>query len=189
MSYFENMYVKKISELDRTQLYEVIRMYTNAFPIEERRTLQSLNSNSNSDNIDYLVFIKDNIPIAGVSIYYIQDFIFIEHLFVAEKMRGKGIGTKIIEYIIESNPLSDIILEVEPPKLSQAAKKRIKFYESLGFNVEKIRYLQPPYRENEKEIELLLMRRNGKSLNRLKLSDIVEKIKSVVYNYTTNDSK
>ena len=49
-----------------------------------------------------------------------------------------------------------IVLEVEPP-YDEMKRRRIAFYERQGFCQNDYPYVQPPYREGETGVELILM--------------------------------
>lgn len=50
-----------------------------------------------------------------------------------------------------------IILEAEPPDQSDIAARRVRFYERLGFALNKYKYLQPPYSSGEHPLPLSIM--------------------------------
>ena len=72
-----------------------------------------------------------------------------------------------------------IILEVEVP-LDEMSKRRIGFYERLGFILRNdIFYFQPPYEEGMNGLELKLMHTGN--LEKSLLEKYSEEIKKVVY--------
>ena len=85
------------------------------------------------------------------------DFLYLEHFAVARELRGQGIGTQFIRKIRSIADGRPIILEAEPPELSEAAASRIAFYERLGFTLNPHEYYQPPYRSGEKPLRLVIM--------------------------------
>lgn len=84
-------------------------------------------------------------------------FSFIEHLAVDPTLRGGGVGARMIQqFIQEREAEGPIILEVEPPE-EEMARRRIGFYERLGFCLNAFDYVQPPLRQNADELKLLIM--------------------------------
>ncbi|MBK5252521.1 MAG: hypothetical protein JJE29_07815 [Peptostreptococcaceae bacterium] len=69
----------------------------------------------------------------------------------------------------------DVVLEVEKPE-TETAKKRIAFYERLGFFRNEYDYLQPSFSDNKRAISLLIMSRPS-SLSQ----NGFEKIKAIIY--------
>ena len=84
-----------------------------------------------------------------------EDFVFIEHLAIHSKLRGQGIGTKLIQNYL-SKTKKEIFLEVEPPTC-EMSKKRILFYEKLRFCLNDFYYLQQPLNHNDSPFELKIM--------------------------------
>ena len=72
-------------------------------------------------------------PIGIISIWYFEDYIYIEHFAIDENERFKGKGKEIIKTLIDSIKMP-IIIEVEPP-LDEMTKKRVRFYEGLDFEL------------------------------------------------------
>ena len=79
---------------------------------------------------------------------------FIEHIAINKELRSKGYGSKTIELIKAKYDLP-IILEAEAPETGMQ-KKRIKFYENLGFKVNSYDYTQPSY-HNAESVPLLVL--------------------------------
>ena len=50
-----------------------------------------------------------------------------------------------------------VILEAEPPELNETARRRVAFYERLGFNLNPHEYYQPPYKPVGRPVRLVIM--------------------------------
>ncbi len=80
---------------------------------------------------------------------------YIDHFAIALKQRNKGIGKLILNKFIERSNKS-IILEVELPT-SNINKRRIRFYERVGFKLNQHYYEIPPIKEDQSPLQLSLM--------------------------------
>ena len=83
-----------------------------------------------------------------------ESFLFIEHIAINKEIRSKGYGSKTIE-LIKTKYNQPIVLEAEAPE-TEMQKKRIKFYENLGFKVNSYNYTQPSY-HNDDGVPLLVL--------------------------------
>lgn len=80
---------------------------------------------------------------------------FVEHIAVDPNIRGGGVGKKMMaDYISQSE--KPVLLEVEPPN-GEIEQRRIGFYERLGFHLNPFEYVQPPLREGQADLPLLIM--------------------------------
>lgn len=99
------------------------------FPIEEMKSQEHMEAllkefptiyHKDEDQYHVLMYVE------------VDDFIFIDYLFVSGEARGKGIGHQLIQKLKEKN--KPIILEVEPINYKDSdTKKRLKFYQREGF--------------------------------------------------------
>ena len=119
-----------------TFITEIKNLYEYSFPADERRdfnlVIDLLEQNPNF-GIRVCTDSENSELQAFVSHWNFGDFHYIEHLAVATAMRGKGIGHSVMEDFI-AHVGSRIVLEVEPP-VDVLTRKRISFYESLGFKL------------------------------------------------------
>ena len=132
------------------------RMET-AFPYNERRDREQWTQLFKFNEF-HCYFLQDelNANIVGfVTFWKYDEFVFIEHLAIDVKFRGKGYGTEFLKDFRLLNK-TNIILEVEPP-VSEQAIKRIKFYRKSGFFLnDGFYYEQPSYHKAER-VPLILM--------------------------------
>ncbi len=133
---------------------EIWSIYESSFPPEERRDLQSQKSILACDHY-HVVPLRDDGNVVGFIAYWqLPAIVFVEHLAIKSDMRGKGHGTKAIKQLTAKYPR--VVLEVEKPDTPQA-KRRINFYQHLGFHLNQYSYMQPPYYPNKQPVPLLLM--------------------------------
>ena len=70
--------------------------------------------------------------------------------------RGLGIGTKLVQDILSEAGNHPVILEVEPP-VDKVTKRRVGFYERLGFVLNLYPHYQPPLNLTTDMVELKIM--------------------------------
>lgn len=119
------------------------QLYEQAFPAHERRPWNEQLHLIKTGRL-YADSITLNEDFAGFIFYWqLTDFVFIEHFAIAENVRGKGMGSKIVQQF--KDRFDTIVLETEPLGISADASRRITFYEKAGFVLFDEAYMQPPY--------------------------------------------
>ena len=122
--------VKKFSELSIEELYQILRLRSEVFVVEQDCVYQDLD---NKDQISVHIFIKEkNEIVAYTRIFKSGDYYknpSIGRVVVSKKNRGKELGKKImrssIDYIQEN---------LKGDKIELSAQKYLdKFYKDLGF--------------------------------------------------------
>jgi GNAT superfamily N-acetyltransferase len=73
-----------------------------------------------------------------------ESFRYVEHVAVSSNIRGGGIGKRLMERFMNQSA-KPVILEVELPE-DELKRRRIGFYERLGFYLGDHSYVQPPLR-------------------------------------------
>jgi ribosomal protein S18 acetylase RimI-like enzyme len=159
------------------QLWEI---YKTSFPPEERRNWQAQAKILQSNLYKLVPFYLEQ-SVAGFIAYWdLDSFVYIEHFAFKEELRGRGHGRRVLRELMERETRK-IILEVELPQ-DEITKRRVRFYQSIGFHLNLYSYFQPPYRQGEKPIPMYLMSYPepiyGSDLERIR-----EKIYTTVYEY------
>lgn len=155
---------------------QVWRLYVDSFPEWERRRISSHGRASDDDDFHTYIAIENG-NLQGLIFYWEYDStIYVEHLAVNPLLRGKSIGSHIIAGLIEENPDFTIILEIDPP-VDDISKRRLKFYERLGFVENDVDYVHPSYTKNGKPHELRIL-----SYPELLSSDELEKFRDYMAN-------
>lgn len=157
------------------RIYEILK---SSFPDEELRTKENQKALLNKEYYHISVAkTEDEKDITGVLCFYEFDsFIFIEHFAVAPDLRGKQIGSRLLEGFLMCNE-KPVVLEVEP-ETDDITRKRIAFYKKYGFFLLDYDYQQPPMRNNTDAIKLQIMS-YPHPLNK----DGFNKIKDTLYRY------
>ncbi|MDR7001093.1 GNAT family N-acetyltransferase [Neobacillus niacini] len=106
--------------------YEKLNQY---FPIEEMKSREHmetlLKERSN-------IYHKDEGALHVMMYAELENFIFIDYLFVSKNARGQGLGHKLLDKMKQRG--KPIILEVEPVNYDDSdTEKRLHFYKREGF--------------------------------------------------------
>ena len=150
------MIVKKIDIEDKSDFEFVQRIYVESFPPNERRPLpefEDLIASEKSFKVN--VIFEDDKQVGFITHWDFDTFIYVEHFAISAEYRNGGYGRKVMESFLAETTLP-IVLEVELPN-DEIAKRRIAFYERIGFKSWEIAYEQPPYEAKYKPLPMMLM--------------------------------
>jgi GNAT superfamily N-acetyltransferase len=126
-----------------------------SFPVDERRSSESLAALLNhSEMVCHVIELDDN-PIGVFNTWNLSLFLYIEYFAIVPSFRGKGFGKRVLhDYVTQVTP--PVILEVEHPD-SSINERRIQFYENEKFVLCPNPYYQPAYNACKKPVALKLM--------------------------------
>ena len=130
-------------------------IYIDSFPANERREWQEMLTLIPNPNYNLYNILDENKSIGMMSVWMFPEFTFIEHFAIHESNRGKGIGSQVIKLLLKESS-SMIILEVDEPT-SESARRRVVFYQRLGFYSCHQEYYQPPYSPSHNALKMQLM--------------------------------
>lgn len=156
-------------------------LYEASFPPQERRPWWDLAERCLKGEI--LAYgISEGAALAGfITVWDFPDFAYLEHFAIDEQMRGRGLGSQVlneIKILFEGKP---IVLEVEPPTDNESMR-RIRFYKSNGFCLhDDWDYQQPPYSSELPWVELKIM-----TFSKIPHSVDFEHIKTTLYSNVYN---
>jgi GNAT superfamily N-acetyltransferase len=106
--------------------YEKLNQY---FPIEEMKSQEHMETLLKEHSE---IYHKEEGPNHVLMYVELDNFVFIDYLFVSNKARGQGLGHKLLELMKEKG--KPIILEVEPIDYQDSdTEKRLRFYKREGF--------------------------------------------------------
>jgi len=152
----------------------ILELYENSFPVYERRPWNEQVLLVEEKKLLLLEMVLDN-AFAGFIFYWpLSDFIFIEHLAIHPGCRGSGIGTRAMKMLAERS--GTIVLETEPALQNAPAKRRIQFYENLGYKKFPFSYQQPPSQPGNPWLNMCLMHNSQRNT-----AAEFEKIKNEIY--------
>ena len=131
--------VKSFSELDIQELYQILRLRSEVFVVEQDCVYQDLD---NKDQNAIHLYLKENDEIVAYTRIFKAGHYYenpcIGRVVVSKKNRGKDLGKKImidsIEYIKQN---------INGEKIELSAQKYLdKFYKDLGFYSKGEQYLE-----------------------------------------------
>ena len=124
--------------------YEKLNQY---FPIEEMKSREHMETLLEEKQD---IYFKDEGPYHVLMYAELNNFIFIDYLFVSKASRGQGLGHKLMEKMKQKG--KPIILEVEPVNYEDTdTEKRLHFYKREGFeHAQSIGYNRRSLATNEK---------------------------------------
>jgi predicted GNAT family acetyltransferase len=130
--------------------YEKLNKY---FPVEEMKSREHMETllKERSD-----IYHKDEGPNHVLMYAELDNFVFIDYLFVSSNARGQGLGHKLLEKLKQKG--KPIILEVEPVNYEDTdTEKRLRFYKREQFeHANSIGYERRSLATNEKsKMEIL----------------------------------
>ncbi len=149
------MEFKKIENPDSREFKEAWKIYELSFPFDWRRSLKSQKKLMKNKSYNFFVVFDNNVLVAIITDWNLDNFLFVEHFAVKNDLKGKGIGTKVLKEYLSKNK-QKIVIEVERPK-TEIAIKRINLFEKVGFKLNKYDYIQPSYGEGKCSVPMVLM--------------------------------
>ncbi len=156
---------------------EVYKRLIDAFPYEERRDEVDEKKCFLKSQFNFCEITDENKSVGLIVFWVFNKFLFVEHIAINKEIRSKGYGSKTFE-LLKTQYNLPIILEAESPE-TEMQKKRIKFYENLGFKVNSYDYTQPSY--HNAECVPLLVLSFPKVLNENEFDEFFRETRIVVY--------
>ncbi|AIM17087.1 MULTISPECIES: GNAT family N-acetyltransferase [Neobacillus] len=156
--------------------YEKLNQY---FPIEEMKSREHMETLL-KERPD--IYHKDEGPHHVMMYAELNDFIFVDYLFVSKDARGQGLGQKLIEKLKKKK--KPIILEVEPVNYEDSdTEKRLRFYKRNGFkHAQSIGYERRSLATNEvNKMEILYWAPNNESEE--KIYEAMKKTYHLIHTY------
>ncbi|SDZ00660.1 Acetyltransferase (GNAT) domain-containing protein [Evansella caseinilytica] len=106
--------------------YDKLNQY---FPVEEMKSREHMELLLQEKRA---VYKKDEGKYHVMMYADMEDFIFVDYLFVSKEARGKGVGKQLLDKLKQRG--KPIILEVEPIDYKDTdTQKRLRFYQREGF--------------------------------------------------------
>lgn len=151
-----NVTLKRIMIAVDPYIVAIQSTYISSFPEIERRDF-SLFCELLRNEPDFSLFaiLKEDRYVGFVTCWDFTDFIYVEHFAIDESQRGGGIGSVAMKECL-SLFKRKVVLEVEEV-VDELTRRRVRFYEDLGFVLHRQSYQQPPYRPGTSWLDMKLM--------------------------------
>lgn len=164
---------------DISALNFIERVYTESFPQDERRDFDEVVRLLRENDDFAIVLLSDQEKSVGfISYWPWSDFTYIEHFAIDSRSRGAGYGAEAMSRLLKMLG-KPAVLEVEKPN-DGISRRRIAFYQRLGFTLNTRRYTQPPYSPDRQPLELHLMSYGDLDLDQV-FDTVVTRIHNRVY--------
>lgn len=149
---------------------EAMAMYERNFAFCERRDADEQCRVMQNDDYHFEIALQNG-ELCGFALYWeAPDFIFLEHLCVAENKRNQRLGHSILDYLKTKNKI--IYLEIEPI-VDEITAKRQKFYENNRFVLNDYHHVQVKLHLGDDDLVLLVMTL-GRTISRQEYDDFYD---------------
>lgn len=145
--------------------------------LERKKYQDELDAFANNRFTPAYIYVNSK-PVGYICYWEFEDFLFVEHFAILKELRNQGFGNAFFEEFLY-NISKLVLLEVERPT-DVISEKRIRFYERIGFFVNKYEYRQPSYHQDDKLVSMLICSYN-RSITVGEYNDFIDQIKNTVY--------
>lgn len=190
--------IVKISDCSAAEFDEIVEIYNNSFPIEERHSVERIKERIDSGKEETFC-LKSDSEVIGIFLIWnlnLQNYYVLDYYAIKQSKRGLGYGTYFLEELIKLFERADgkIIIEIEdyiPEQINDNKTQRAKFYRNLGFlEVQNYDYTMPSI-ENKPEVKMRLMissMKDKKSLSADELKSIIAALYLQMYYLDKNST-
>ncbi|WP_029905313.1 N-acetyltransferase [Prevotella sp. 10(H)] len=155
-------------------------IYTVSFPVYEQRDESQQLTAFNDERYYLLANIENDTLQFFVACWDFTDYVYIEHLAVNPDLRGKNIGSIMLDTFAKTVQKT-VLLEIDPITDS-ISEKRFRFYEKLGYKLNPYKHAHPAYKEGYKPHELLVLSLN-KTLTKEEYKQFENDLKHIVMKF------
>lgn len=146
---------QRITSIFSRQVQSLWALMEQAFPRAERRDA-AWHHRALEDEDFHCCALNENGEFIGLACFWVNaDFVYLEHLAMAEDKRGQGRGSSAMKQLQRDYAKFTIVAEVEPP-VDDVTRRRCSFYEKSGFIRLPDEHVQPAYHPDTEPVPLLL---------------------------------
>jgi len=145
----------RIKNTEHPFFKKVWNLYKKSFPSEERRQLRTQRKIMDNPLYHFEIVTNNDRFIGFILWWDFENIRYIEHLAILPQLRGKSYGQHILKKFTSKSD-TPILLEVEHP-YTEINKRRICFYQRIGFVINECEYKQPPHKKCGNYVPLILM--------------------------------
>ncbi|MCK5283521.1 MAG: GNAT family N-acetyltransferase [Nanoarchaeota archaeon] len=146
------MELKKITSKS-TDFDEAWDIIESSFPEDEKRSLLQQKEVFKKHNYSFIA-VYDNNLVGIITVWHLDDFVFVEHFAVKEELRNRGYGIRILKEL--EKRYAKFIGEMEFPE-TEIQKKRAVLYQKAGLILNPYPYKQPPYGKDKNPVNCLII--------------------------------
>lgn len=168
--------IKALSPWDFDKVFAIME---ESFPKDERRPYEG--QRALLEDPAYHIYVEadsDDRVLGFIALWQLDNFRFIEHLACAGAYRNKGLGAKLLQFVLDGSRQL-VCLEVERPE-TPLSIRRIGFYERNGFLLNPYSYAQPPLCSGQSPVPLFLMT-SGRRISEAEFASIRDTLYRRVY--------
>lgn len=121
---------------------------------EERRDREAARSLLGDPRYTFFHVEDRGVRVGFVTLWRLESATFMEHFVTYETYRNCGVGRRVLALLADT--YGSLVLEAEHPETEMAAR-RLGFYGRCGFHKNDLPYIQPPYREGDEGVPLILL--------------------------------
>lgn len=175
--------LRPLTEISVPEQELIRRAYIEAFPPDEQRPWAQIIEPNDLGLSAYVIDVHGDLS-GLITFWKLDCCLFVEHLVTLPHLRGRGVGTYIINWVLREAQGCPLVLEAEPHDVSELASRRLGFYARLGLHPQPYDYIQPAYTSESQPVRLHLLSSNP--LVKLEFEQIRDAIYSVVYGYRSH---
>lgn len=146
-SLMEQTLIQKTVTRDSSEYRDVIAIYEEAFPPEERYPVELLDHlEANYPAVEFMAYFDpDSMPAEGTYAkpcgfafsVVAEGYLYVSYLAVSAHVRARGLGTRMLSQLRSLHSDCATVLEIEPPDAAAPNNaqrlRRLAFYERNGF--------------------------------------------------------
>jgi len=155
------------------------KIYSVSFPVHEQRNEQQQISAFGKENYYLIIKTEGEKLLSFIAYWDFDDYVYIEHLAVNPQYRGANIGSNTLNSFAEIIGKT-ILLEIDPI-IDDVSRKRLHFYEKLGYVLNPYEHSHPAYDINFKPHRLLVLS-HGKGIDETQYLRFHKNLSEVVMN-------
>ncbi len=134
---------------------ELWSLYQDSFPVEEQRPFLWQKEAMLREETFYCLRLEDEKGLAGLLFYWqFPACLYLEHFAIASARRGQGLGHAALSLLHGKG--KPVILEIEPVA-DALTRRRLSFYESLGYVRLPWKHAQLPFRRGGSSVPMELL--------------------------------
>ncbi len=130
----------KLTNMTPTTRARVYDLYMAAFPKEERKPFELIESKEKSGQMEILTIVGENAEFLGLVMNIFHgDIVLLDYLAISPEARGRGVGSEVLHLLTARYAGRRLVLEIEDPhepcNNPDDRRRRYAFYLKNGLSV------------------------------------------------------